>query len=430
MDLVGKAKRVRIYVNEGDKVGHQPAPMAVLEYLRRENAQGATVIRAVSGFGSTGHIHVPHLVDVAQDLPIIVEWIDGPEIVERLIPRVKQMIPRGLITVDDTEIILHQPHPLRELPVALSAADVMSRDVTSVTKDTPLRDVVQLMLAKLYRAIPVLEDGVPVGIITNGDLVHKGGLGVRVELLQALDSPEVHDVLGRLASTNKVAADVMTPGPVTVHAGTPLPAIAEVMTNRRLKRLPVVDDHGAMLGMVSRLDLLRTAARAFERKEPIPREIGLAGNTPLSKIMRRDVPMVHPETPLPEVFQAVVSTRLNRALVIDADRRVVGVVTDAELLDRLTPSLRPSALRSLMQRLPFGHPRADEAAVEQHGRARTAAELMIRDVPTATEDVPVSDGIARMLRGNQKVLAVTDSGGRLVGMVDRADLLHGLVPRA
>ncbi len=430
MDLVGKAKRVRIYVNEGDKVGHLPAAMAIVEHLRRENAQGASLFRAVSGFGATGQVHVSHLVDVRQDLPLVVEWIDAPDVVERLLPRVKEMVPRGLITMDETEIVLHQPHPIRELPAALSAADVMSREVTSVAKDTPLPEVVELMLGKAHRAVPVLEDGVPVGIITNGDLVHKGGLGVRVDLLKALDRPEVHEVLGRLAATGKVAADVMTPGPVTVHARTPLPAVAEVMTDRRLKRLPVVDDHGAMVGMVSRIDLLRTAARAFEQEEPAPHEMGLAGDTPLSSIMRRDAPMVYPDTPLPEVFQAVISTRLNRALVIDADRRVVGVVTDAELLDRLTPSLRPSALRSLMHRLPFGHPRSDEAAGEQHARARNAADLMIRDVPTAREDAPVSDGIARMLRGNQKVLAVTDADGHLVGMVDRADLLHGLVPRA
>ncbi len=429
MDLVGKAKRVRIYVSEGDKVGHASAALAIVELLRRENAQGATVLRAVTGFGSAGRIHVSHLVDVAQDLPMIVEWIDAPEVVARLLGRVKEMVPRGLITMDDTEIVLHQPNPVRELPIALTAADVMSREIASVSKDAPLRQVVEVMLAKVYRAVPVLEEGIPVGIITNGDLVRKGGLGVRIDLLQALDTPELHDVLGRLASTNKTAADVMTPGPVTVHARTPLPAVAEVMTNRRLKRLPVIDDHGAMVGLVSRLDLLRTAARAMERKEPIPRELGLAGDTPLSRVMRRDIPMVHPETPLPEVFQAVVSTRLNRALVVDADRRVVGVVTDAELLDRLTPSLRPTALRSLMHRLPFSHPRADEASAEQHARARRAADLMSRDVPTATEDTLLSEATARMLRGDHKVLGVTDKDGRLVGMVDRADLLHGLVPR-
>jgi len=143
--------------------------------------------------------------------------------------------------------------------------------------------------------------------------------------------------------------------------------------------------------------------------------------------MRRDVPTVHPDTSLAEVFQAVISTRLNRALVVGADRRVMGVVTDAEMLERLTPSLRPGALRSLMHRLPFAHPSPGDRSAEQHARARRASDLMDPDVAKATEDTLLGDAIGAMLRGNRKVLAVTDASGRLVGMVDRADLLHGLV---
>jgi CBS domain-containing protein len=429
MSVVGKAKRIRIYLSEGGKAGHQSAWLAIIELLRREGAEGATLVRGVSGFGSTGRIHTPHLVDVAQDLPVIVEWIDSPETVDRLLPRVTELVPRGLVTVDDTEIVYHRPNPIRDLPVELTSGDVMSREVTSVTRDTPLSHVVELMLGKLYRAVPVVEDGVPVGIITNGDLVRKGGLSVRMDLLRALDKPEVRGVLDRLAGSNKVADDVMTAGPVTVHERAPLPQVAEVMANRRLKRLPVVDDHGAMVGMVSRVDVLRTAAGGgVARESPLPRAMGLAGDVPLSRIMRRDVPTVEMDTPLPQVFQAVISTRLNRALVVDSERRVVGKITDAELLDRITPSLRPSAIRSLMHRLPYAHP-PEEAAAEKHARARRAVDLATDDFVTATEDTLLSDALARMLKGNFKLLAVTDAGGHLVGIVDRADLLHGLVSR-
>jgi CBS domain-containing protein len=428
MDLVGKAKRARIYVSEGGKVGHQPAWMAILEFLRRENAQGATLVRGASGFGSTGRIHTPHLVDVAQDLPVIVEWIDSPETVERLLPRVKEMIPRGLITVDDTEIVFHRPHPIRDVPSELTAGDVMSREVTSAARDTPVSQVVELMLGKLYGAVPIVENGAPVGIISNGDLVRRGGLGVPLDLLRALDTPEIRDVIGRLGTSNKLAQDVMTPGPVTVHARTPLPQVAEVMANRRLKRLPVVDDRGVMVGMVSRVDVLRTAAGGFPRESPVPRAMGLAGDVPLSRVMRRDVPTVEVDTPLPQVFQAVVSTRLNRALVVDAERRVVGKITDAELLDRITPSLRPSAIRALVHRLPFAHPPGEEAA-EKHARARRAFDLMSDDFMTASEETLLSEAIGRMLKGNYKLIAVTDAAGHLVGVVDRADLLHALVSR-
>jgi len=427
MDLVGKAKRVRIYLNEEDRVGRSWAPEAILGFLRGEGAQGASVFRGVEGFGATGVMHVSHLPDVARKLPIVVEWVDRPDRVERLLAHLKGMVPHGFITVDDTEIVLYEPYPVRELPKALTAGDIMKREVTSVARDTPVRRVVELMLGREYRTVPVLDDGAPVGIISNGDLVQRGGLGVRLELLASLDKPDIHDVLERLATGGKVAADVMTPAPVTVGAATPLPRVAEVMAHRRLKRLPVVDDRGKCVGMVSRVDLLRTAARGFPGGEEKPWEPGLAGDTPLSEVMRRDVPVVFPDTPLPEIFQAIISTRLHRALVVDAERRVLGLVTDADLLDRLTPSLRPSALRSLMHRLPFAHPTKGELSTEHHATARRAADLMTTDVPTAPESALLSTAIGAMLRGNQKVLAVVDGSGRLAGIVDRADLLHGLV---
>src|SRR5712692_2242114 len=69
-NLSGKAKRVSIWVNEGDLVGHQPAPLAVLEFLRRENTAGATVFRGIEGFGGSGEIHTSRFVDVHSKLPI------------------------------------------------------------------------------------------------------------------------------------------------------------------------------------------------------------------------------------------------------------------------------------------------------------------------------------------------------------------------
>jgi CBS domain-containing protein/PII-like signaling protein len=427
VELVGTAKRVRIYVSEDDRVGTKPAHLAVLELLRAENARGATVFRGMEGFGGTGQLHVSHLVDVAQALPLVVEWIDTAEAVARLLPRVEALVPRGLVTVDATEVVLYQPRPVRTLPAALCAADAMSRAVTTVAPETPLREVVERMLGKLYRAVPVVDGGVPVGIVTNGDLVRRGDLDVRLELLESLEPPQLREVLDHLGARGRTAGDVMTARPLTVRADTPLPRVAELMAHRRLKRLPVVDAGGRLVGVVSRLDLLRIAGGGFAQNEPVARDLGLHGNAPLAEVMRRDVPTVHPETPLPEVFQAVIATRLNRALVVDAERRVVGVVTDAEMLDRLTPSLRPGALRSLMHRLPFVHSTPEERVAEQHGRARRAADLMTTGVATAREDAHLSDAIRLMLRDGQKVLAVTDAEGRLVGIVDRADLLHGLL---
>jgi len=422
----GKAKRVRIYVDEGQLHRHQPLHMAILGFLRKHGAAGATVLRGVEGFGASGEIHTSRLVDINQRLPLVIDWIDTPEQVERLLPGVKEMISHGLITIDETEVALFCPYPVRVVASGLRAADVMSREVVSVSPEASVRQVVELLIGKSYRVIPVTHEGVPVGIITNTDLIKRAGLKVRVDLLPSLDTSELHAVLEHLTQGGQTVESVMTPGPITVNQSTPLTQIAELMAHRHLKRMPVVDEREKMVGMISRLDLLRTAIRTFEKPEAAPKEIGLAVDALVAMSMRHDVPAVFLDTPLPEVLQAVVSTRLNRCIVMDSEHRVQGKVTDAEVLERVTPALRPGALRALMHRLPFAHPKPDEARTEQHARARVAADLMIQTT-VVREDAPLREAIASMLEGGHKIVAVVDAENRLTGYLDRADILRGLI---
>jgi len=426
METFGRAKRIRIYLNEGDRAGHLPAHVAVLQLLRKEGAQGASVFRGIEGFGASGEIHVSHLADIAFRLPIVVEWIDRADRVERLLPQVRALVRHGFITADDTEIVLYEAHPVRMLAAAVTAADVMSREVAAVETSAPVRRVVETILGKAYGAVPVVEHGRVVGIVTGADLVERGGLGVRLNLLARLAPPEQQRHLEALAGAAATAGDVMTRDPVCVAPGTPLPEIALAMARRRLKRLPVVDGAGLLVGIVSRYDLLRSAAGGFEAADETAGGAGLAADAPVSSVMRRDAPAVHPDTPLPETLQAVVSTRLNLAVVVDDARRVVGLVSDAALLERITPALRPGIVRSLMLRLPFGRPRPEEAEAATHARAHTAGELMSTGVPSVPPTMKLSEAIARMLEESHKLLAVTGEGGVLLGVVDRADLLRGI----
>jgi CBS-domain-containing membrane protein len=425
MGLVGRAKRLRIYVNEGDMVGHVPAPIAVLSLLRKEDAAGATVFHAKEGFGASGVVHTTNLADLIEKLPIVIEWVDLPQRIERLLPQLKEMVPFGLMTLEETEVIYYRPRAVRDVSAGLTAADVMARNVVTFSPDTKVREIVERMMGQIYRAVPVVEDGRPIGIITNSDLTERGTLGVRLTLLNALDPSGKRDQLDRVGNGGKVARDVMTPNPVTIPAKTPLPEVASLMTSRHLKRLPVVDESGALVGMISRLDLLRTVVQGFQTGDASPRRpSGLSGTTPVSAIMRSDVPTVHVDTRLPEVFQAVVATRLHRALVVDSDRHVLGVISDAELLQRVTPTLHPSAIRSLMQRLAFVQPTVDD----QHASARQAGDLMTNKLATVPPDAPLHQVSDLVVSGGHKLVVVIDKDGRLLGAVDRADLLRGLSP--
>ena len=423
--MVRKARRVRLYLSEGDRAGHRPAHLAVMELLREEGAAGAVCFRGLEGFGAGRDLHVAHLVDVDARLPLVIEWIDVPDRVERILPAVRALVRGALVTVDDTEIVLQPTAPVLPVPPALAVADAMTRAVEAVEADTPVAEVVRRMARTGRRALLVLEGRTPVGIVTQGDLVSRAGVALRVDLLGTLGEPERAALLTSLEALRHTAADVMTRGPVTVRETVSLPDAAGLMARRRLKRLPVVDAEGRLAGVLSRVDVLRAAAGhagvAAADAEPAA---GLSTAAPLSAVMRRDVPVVAPEAHFSEVYQAVTATRLNRALVVDAERRVLGMVSDAELLERLAPPLRGGLLQALARHLPFA--RAERQSAERRAGARTAAELMT-PVPQARTDRALRDALGLVLPGAHKQLAVVDAEGRLAGVLDRADILRGLL---
>jgi CBS domain-containing protein len=131
-------------------------------------------------------------------------------------------------------------------------------------------------------------------------------------------------------------------------------------------------------------------------------------------LMTRLVPVVREDARLAEVLDAVVSTRLNRAVVIDAQGRVTGVVSDADLLRRLNPRVRSGVLGALMRR---GRLVPDEAA------RTTAAELLTAPALTVTPETPIGEAARRMIEARSKILPIVDGNGLLLGIVDRAHLL-------
>jgi CBS domain-containing protein len=324
------------------------------------------------------------------------------------------MVPEGLITVEDISIAKYAHRDLPSLRASLLVGELMTTEVTAAHTDAPLLEVVNLLIGRDFRALPVVDaDEQVVGIITNGDLVERGRLPARIELLSAMD-PVTRDVAIRGTATLS-ASDVMTPNPVLIGPEQPIEDAVGVMLSRRLKRLPVVDvdaDH-RLRGMISRVDLLRAFGEAYPRpihEEPSPRRADTVAD-----VMNRQPPVVREEALLAEVLDAVVSTRLNRAVVVDAEGRVLGVVSDADVLSRLDPHLRSGVVGALMNR--------EKVIPEAAGRV-TARELIVSPAITVTADVPVSEAARRIVAQRHKMLPVVDEEGRLLGIVDRAHLLR------
>jgi CBS domain-containing protein len=171
----------------------------------------------------------------------------------------------------------------------MHAQDVMTTKVVTVAPDTPVTEIAELLAERQISAVPVVsDDGRLLGIVSEGDLIH--GLGQegakRSWWLDLLASPQAR-AKEYLKGHGRLASDVMTRGVISVAPDTPLPEIARLLEQRRIKRVPVLRD-GALVGIVSRADLLRgfalhpsADARADDRelRERLTVELEQAGLT-------------------------------------------------------------------------------------------------------------------------------------------------------
>lgn len=155
---------------------------------------------------------------------------------------------------------------------AYRAEDLMTRDVSVVRPETPLRDAVRIMAERQVTGLPVVNDaGVLIGMITEGDLVRwREGLPEQEQhWLETLgEGYEIAPTfMEALLAERHTVKHVMKRGPVvTVTEDTPARQIASLMHAKGVKRVPVMRDD-QMIGIVSRSDLVRGLARALEESE-------------------------------------------------------------------------------------------------------------------------------------------------------------------
>jgi CBS domain-containing protein len=138
-------------------------------------------------------------------------------------------------------------------------ADVMTRTVVSVNAFTPFKDIVRRMHEFRVSAVPVVdEDDKLLGLVSEGDLILKEDPELEGEphLFEG-----VHRRHDRSKAAGLLASEVMTAPAITIGPDASLGEAARLMHHRAVKRLPVVDEDGTVLGIVSRPDLLKVFLR-------------------------------------------------------------------------------------------------------------------------------------------------------------------------
>jgi uncharacterized protein len=104
----GERTLMRIHIGESDKWHSQPLHEAIVQLLRKEGFSGATVLRGVGGYGGSSVYHTDKLLRMSQDLPIIVEVVESAERIEKVLPRLDEMVEGGLITLEKVRVILYR----------------------------------------------------------------------------------------------------------------------------------------------------------------------------------------------------------------------------------------------------------------------------------------------------------------------------------
>ncbi|MEF2554300.1 CBS domain-containing protein [Aurantimonas sp. A2-1-M11] len=197
----------------------------------------------------------------------------------------------------------------------MQAKDVMTDEVITARPGATVTDIAELLLKHRISAVPILNEAERViGIVSEGDLVRRiddtadqGSWWLR--LFASPESPAAY-----VKRHGRRAEEVMTRNVISVAPETPLGEIAHLLERKRIKRVPVIDQAGRLLGIISRANLLQ----------------GLAVTKPLSGIQRSDEVLRKQVSEALKAAPGFVSTGVN-ATVTDGLVELWGIVrTDDE----------------------------------------------------------------------------------------------------
>ncbi len=146
---------------------------------------------------------------------------------------------------------------VKRLTRAVPVAKIMTRDVARVTIGTPLWDVAELLAKRRISGVPVVDENEKViGVISNRDFVAALGREKKGSLMQVVADCLKGAVCLAAKVGNKRVEDLMTSPAVTVGPDTPVNDVANIMAQRGINRVPIVDSDQKLVGIVSRADIV------------------------------------------------------------------------------------------------------------------------------------------------------------------------------
>ncbi len=187
-----------------------------------------------------------------------------------------------------------------------NAADYMTPNPVTVTEDTDVMEAMTIMVTRNFGALPIVDvKGKPVGIVTEREF-----------LLAFQDMDQMFPVSKFMS--RKVS---------TVYSETLLEQATRQMLNRGFRRLPVVDEDGKAIGMITAADSVKVAGKAVNKLDP-----DAFFGRKVKEVMRNKLITIEEDRSINEAAALLIDNNIGSLVILDKDGRPKGIITERDLL--------------------------------------------------------------------------------------------------
>jgi len=415
---------IDIFTSEDARWNGRPIGEAMVQTVADlKIAARCHVMRGVGGCYENGEVSTQRLEVLSYRMPLHIEIVAPASTLGVLLPKVEEMVTDGIVALRNLEVISCKTGKVfihRHIPVK----QIMTPSPQKAFLNTPVSQVVEWLLSAIFTGIPVVDtEDHPRGIITQSDLIYRAGMPVRLGLLAKSGDVKIKTVLHNLS--DKLAKDIMTAPAIPIEEDRMLTDAVDLMLQKNIKRLPVVDTRGKLVGMLSRLDVFRSIMKESPDWNTFGKQdIHVENLRFVSDIMRRDSHTVSPDTSVEDVTQIIGANDIQRIAVVDASGRFLGLIFDSDILAVFSTENSDGIWDYLSSRIPFTEKGRRYHRLKQMLRARAASDIMNSQVVTIQENALIDDAIQVMVENGFKRLPVLDNQGMFRGMISRDSLLR------
>lgn len=416
-------KIIEIFSSEAVRWKGKPLADAVIDHVKSEKiAARCQVVRAVEGCFENGDVASTKLEILSLNMPIRITIVLPAAEADIVLPQLTEMVGEGIVGVQDIQVVSHKTQR-HLIPKHIRVKDVMTASACSVTTRTPVDQVVEILLNAHFTGVPVVDDNNrPQGVISQGDLIYRAKMPLRLGILSATDPDRVKGIMNFLSQMS--AEKIMTRPAVCIREDRWLVDAVDLMLKKSLKRLPVIDAGGSLSGILSRQDIFHTISReqpdwrAFDRQN-----IQIGNLVRVSDIMRRDTCTVLPETPVMDIIHVIDSTDIQRVAVVDAVGRFLGLISDRDLFSAFS-SQAEGLWELFLRNISTSEKRKRAESLHPDIVNKTARDVMNASCMTVLENAAIDEAIGIIVSLGVKRLPVLDAEGKFKGLINRDSLLR------